>query len=164
MSVSGPRPRPRRATVLALALGVSLGAAAGLGGYTFVYARGSSYLTDDPRACANCHVMQEQYDGWTRASHRAVATCNSCHTPHDFLGKWFTKARNGFHHGFAFTTGRFAEPIRITEGNRRVTEGTCRSCHADLVRAIDTPGSGAHASPDAALRCATCHRSVGHLH
>ena len=39
---------------------VLLGAAAGLGAYTFVYARGWSCLTNDPRACANCHVMNEQ--------------------------------------------------------------------------------------------------------
>ena len=39
------------------------GVAAGVGGFTFVYARGASYLTNDPRACANCHVMNEQYAG-----------------------------------------------------------------------------------------------------
>jgi len=153
--------RPRPGAIIALILGVSFGAAAGIGGYTFVYARGDSYLTDDPRACANCHVMNEQYDAWSRSSHRAVATCNGCHTPHDFVGKWITKAKNGFHHGFAFTTDRFAEPIRITEGNRRITEAACRSCHAEVVQAID---SASHGASDEALRCATCHRSVGHLH
>jgi nitrate/TMAO reductase-like tetraheme cytochrome c subunit len=29
--------------------------------------------------------MREQFDGWLRASHRAVAVCNDCHTPHDVL-------------------------------------------------------------------------------
>ena len=62
---------------------VVLGAALGLGAYTFAYARGWSYMTDDPRACANCHVMNEQYDGWTKSSHRSVAVCNDCHVPHD---------------------------------------------------------------------------------
>ena len=60
---------------------VVLGAALGLGSYTFVYARGWSYMTDDPRACANCHVMNEQYDGWIKSSHRSVAVCNDCHVP-----------------------------------------------------------------------------------
>ena len=36
----------------------------GIGAYTFVYARGASYLTNDPAACVNCHVMREPYDGW----------------------------------------------------------------------------------------------------
>ena len=31
-----------------LALAVAVGVAAGLGGYTFVYAKGASYLTNDP--------------------------------------------------------------------------------------------------------------------
>jgi cytochrome c nitrite reductase small subunit len=55
-------------TVGAIALGAAIGLAVGVGGYTFVYARGGSYLTDDPAACANCHVMREQYDGWIKSS------------------------------------------------------------------------------------------------
>ena len=39
----------------ALVVGASLGVIAGIGGYTFVYAKGASYLTNDPAACANCH-------------------------------------------------------------------------------------------------------------
>ena len=64
-----------------------LGAALGLGSYTFAYARGWAYMTDDPRACANCHVMNEQYDGWIKSSHRSVAVCNDCHVPHSFVGQ-----------------------------------------------------------------------------
>ena len=36
-----------------------LGIALGLGAYTFAYAKGWSYLTNNPQACANCHVMNE---------------------------------------------------------------------------------------------------------
>ena len=73
-------------------LGLTLGLLLGVGGYTFIYARGASYLTNNPHACANCHVMQEQYSGWLNSSHRAVAVCNDCHTPHDVIGKYTTKA------------------------------------------------------------------------
>lgn len=45
----------------ALMLVVAIGLALGVGAYTFVYARGASYLTNDPSACVNCHVMREQY-------------------------------------------------------------------------------------------------------
>jgi cytochrome c nitrite reductase small subunit len=136
-----------------------IGIAAGVGGYTFVYARGASYLTNDPRACANCHVMNEQLDGWTKSSHRAVAVCNDCHTPPGLVAKYATKAANGFWHSFAFTTGRFHEPIRITARNHDVTERACRKCHHDLVEMIDAiPHRGAR------LSCVGCHRSVGHLH
>ena len=137
---------------------VLVGAFAGVGGYTFLYARGYSYLLDDPNACANCHVMQEQLDGWTKASHRAVATCNDCHTPHDVIGKYATKMRNGFWHSFYFTTGTFPEPIRILPRDRAITEATCRSCHGDIVEAIDAPVPGREE-----MSCIRCHASVGHM-
>src|SRR5687768_12330901 len=70
----------------------------GLGCYTFVYAQGASYLSNDPKACVNCHIMRDHYDGWLKASHHAVATCNDCHTPHEIIPKYFSKAENGFWH------------------------------------------------------------------
>ncbi|MGH7473570.1 MAG: NapC/NirT family cytochrome c, partial [Candidatus Methylomirabilales bacterium] len=57
----------------ALVIGTAIGLAVGIGAYTFVYAKGASYLTNDPAACANCHIMREHYDGWSKSSHRAVA-------------------------------------------------------------------------------------------
>ncbi len=116
----------RRLHVAILSAAVLCGVAVGLGGYTFAYARGWSYLTNDPKACINCHVMNEQYDGWSKSSHRQVAVCNDCHAPHDFVGKYSTKALNGLLHSYAFTTNDFHEPIQITERNRRITEGACR--------------------------------------
>jgi cytochrome c nitrite reductase small subunit len=142
-----------------IALGVAFGLVLGIGGYTFLYARGASYLTNDPRACANCHVMQEQFSGWIASSHRTVAVCNDCHAPHDLIGKYVTKARNGFWHSFYFTTGTFPDPIRITPRNARITEQACRNCHEPIVEAIDArPAHGRE------LSCVSCHRNVGHLH
>ena len=37
-----------------------LGIPGGVGAFTFVYAKGFSYLSSDPRACVNCHVMNQQ--------------------------------------------------------------------------------------------------------
>jgi cytochrome c nitrite reductase small subunit len=152
---------------LAAASAVAIGLAAGLGAFTFVYARGASYLTNDPAACANCHIMTEHHDAWLKSSHRAVAVCNDCHAPHTFIGKYATKARNGFWHSFYFTTGRYPDPLRITEGNRRITENACRDCHADVTEALlvsshtETPvarGDGG----DPGWSCVRCHRYVGH--
>ena len=137
----------RAGLVVAVALGIALG----LGAYTFVYARGYSYLSHDPAACANCHVMGEHFDAWNKSSHKAVATCNDCHTPHQLVGKYMTKARNGFWHSFYFTTGRYPDPLRITERNRRVTQAACRDCHTEMTAAI---------GPD--VDCVRCHRYVGH--
>lgn len=145
------------------AIGAALlcGLAAGVGLYTFAYARGASYMTDDPSACANCHVMEEQYAGWSRSSHRSVAVCNDCHTPPGFLPKYATKALNGFNHSLAFTTGRFPDPIIITPRNYRVTQSSCTKCHAAIVDSIDS--SAAHTGGEH-LNCLACHRNVGHLH
>lgn len=137
-------------------LALSLGTAVGIGGFTFVYGRGASYLTNDPGACVNCHVMNPQYSGWLQSSHRSVAVCNDCHAPHDLVGKYWTKARNGWHHSSAFTTGRFPDQLVITPANRAVTEGACRYCHADLVAAVDGPMG------DQPRECLTCHSDVGH--
>jgi cytochrome c nitrite reductase small subunit len=136
----------------------SVGILIGLGLYTFVYARGAAYLGNDPAACVNCHVMREQYDGWVKSSHRNVAKCNDCHTPHALVPKYLTKAANGWHHSVAFTSGRFPDHIQIRDRNLAVTEKACRHCHADVVHQIDTRPQGADA-----VRCTRCHESVGHL-
>ncbi|HDP34885.1 MAG TPA: cytochrome c nitrite reductase small subunit [Candidatus Hydrogenedentes bacterium] len=139
-------------------LGAVSGLGLGIGSYTFIYAKGLSYMTDAPETCANCHVMQEHYDGWIKSSHHAVAVCNDCHTPHTFLGKYWVKGMNGFHHSLAFTTGNFPDQIEIKPGNRAVTESSCRYCHADMVEQIDAFGHGPQA-----LDCIHCHNTVGHL-
>lgn len=137
-----------------IGMGACVGVALGLGGYTFLYAKGTSYLTNDPAACANCHVMNDQYSAWLKSSHRAVAVCNDCHTPHSMVGKYLTKMENGFRHSTAFTMGWFPEPIRITAGSAAVAEANCRRCHSDVVQAIEAPGEP--------LPCARCHLGVGH--
>lgn len=173
----------RRVAISAVVLAVLMGTAVGAAGFTFVYAKGASYLTDDPAACANCHVMNEQYAGWVKSSHHNVAVCNDCHTPHNFFGKYYTKALNGWHHSVAFTSGDFHEPIHIGERNLQVTEAACRSCHQDIAHAIepgllvrvpaqapegsrkeaDLRGSLHPVPKDGTLSCLRCHHSVGHL-
>jgi cytochrome c nitrite reductase small subunit len=137
-------------------LGVVVGLAIGLGLYTFVYAKGYAYLTNNPEACANCHVMQDYYSGWITSSHHTVAKCNDCHTPHNFVGKYAIKATNGFFHSLAFTSGRYPDNIRIKGYNHSVTEGTCKTCHAELTSSI----LGVHGGKD--ISCISCHFNVGH--
>ena len=56
------------ATVAVVMVGTLLGA----GGYTFVAAKGASYLSNDPQVCVACHIMREEYDGWRHGSHHEV--------------------------------------------------------------------------------------------
>ena len=139
-------------------LAATVGVLAGLGVYTFVYAKGYSYLTNDPAACANCHIMRDHYDAWTKASHRTVAGCNDCHTPAGLLPKYITKARNGFWHSLYFTMGGYPDPLRITPRNLEISEHACRKCHAEMTSSIDA--AGAHSG---SISCIRCHSTVGHL-
>jgi cytochrome c nitrite reductase small subunit len=151
----------KRDVVVSWTVGALVGLSAGVGVYTFVYAKGASYFGHEPSTCANCHVMQEQFDGWIRSSHRAVAVCNDCHAPHSLLPKFAIKGINGFRHSLAFTLGGFHEPIRITSLNRSVTEAACRHCHEDAVaNMIALPGGHGGAKGD--VSCIRCHGSVGH--
>lgn len=139
-------------------LAILFGVFVGLGGYTAYYAEGAAYLSNDPKACVNCHIMREQYDGWQKASHHEAATCNDCHLPHDFIGKYLAKAQNGYFHSKAFTLQDFPEPIRIKPKNHTILQENCVGCHEGLVSEIATnPG---HA--DQMLDCIKCHASVGH--
>jgi cytochrome c nitrite reductase small subunit len=136
---------------LALAACAALGVAIGLAGYTFHYARGSSYLSSDPKACVNCHIMRPQYESWLRSSHHEVS-CVACHLPDSFVAKYVAKAENGYHHSKGFTLQDFAEPIRIKPGNLAILEKNCRRCHDALVHAIAPEGTS----------CVRCHAFVGH--
>lgn len=127
----------------------------GIGGFTFVYAKGSSYMTNDPAACANCHVMNDYYAQWQRSSHRSVAVCNDCHTPKGLIPKYVVKARNGFWHSFYFTTGNFPDNIQITPANHKVAEASCQKCHSALTQTM-SPGHGAPTG------CVKCHGKIGH--
>ena len=144
--------------LLGIAVVWTVGLFAGLGSYTFYYAEGLSYFSNDPEACVNCHIMREQYDGWLKAPHHDVATCNDCHTPHSFLAKYLSKAENGFWHSKGFTLQDFHEPIMIRPRNSAVLQENCVGCHELIVSGINThPGD-----PQQMLDCIHCHREVGH--
>lgn len=139
-------------------MGAVWGFVVGLGTYTFHYAEGTSYLSDDPRACITCHIMRPQYEGWQKSSHHAVATCNDCHVPADPIGQYVTKLHHGYRHSKAFTLQNFHEPIRITPADLTIVENNCVRCHQALVQEIT-----AHAPAGSApAGCTRCHSDAGH--
>jgi cytochrome c nitrite reductase small subunit len=139
-------------------LAVVGGALLGLGLFTFHYAEGFSYLSSDPAACVNCHIMRPQYESWLKGSHHAVAKCVDCHLPHDFLGKYIAKAENGYHHSKGFTFQDFHEPIMIKSKNARILQENCLACHGDLVHELV---GGVNGDADE-VQCVHCHVGVGH--
>jgi cytochrome c nitrite reductase small subunit len=133
------------------------GILAGLGVFTFRYAEGFSYFSTDPKACANCHIMNDRYDSWQKGSHHAAAVCVDCHLPHALLPKLLAKADNGYRHSKGFTFQDFHEPIMITPRNSRILQENCIRCHDALVHQV--AGSAADGTE---LKCVHCHSYVGH--
>jgi len=146
------------AKLLPLALALCLGVTAGVGGYTFRYAEGLSYLSTDPKACVNCHIMQPQYDAWQKSSHHQVAVCIDCHLPQEFFAKYVAKAENGWRHGEKFTTQRFVEPIVVQAKGRAILQDNCLRCHGELVHQMASTSGDVNAQ----LACTHCHWGVGH--
>ncbi len=122
--------------------------------YTFVYAKGYSYVSDNPTACINCHVMRENFNSWNFASHKDIA-CNGCHTPENIFRKYLVKAENGFNHSLAFTLGP-PEAIQIKSRSANVVEENCIRCHKETLSAIFIQ---THKNR---RKCFTCHQNVGH--
>lgn len=141
---------------------IALGAVLGLGGFTFRYAEGLSYFSTDPKACANCHIMRRQYDGWQKASHHGVASCVDCHLPHTFFAKYLAKASNGWHHSKGFTLQDFEEPIRIKPANSAILQANCLRCHADMVHELVAGARTAGRDARDEIQCVHCHAGVGH--
>jgi cytochrome c nitrite reductase small subunit len=141
-----------------LALVVLAGTVVGLCAFTFSYAEGLSYFSTDPKACANCHIMNDQLASWSRGPHHGDAGCVDCHLPHDFFGKYLAKALNGYHHSKGFTLQDFHEPILIKPRNADILNASCVRCHGDFVHDVLVAAGAPHVE----LRCVHCHRSVGH--
>jgi cytochrome c nitrite reductase small subunit len=155
-----PKLRTRTITIAVL-----IGCVLGLGAFTFDYGEGLSYFSTDPRACDNCHIMNDEYNSWTKASHHGAAGCVDCHLPHEIIPKYIAKGENGYRHskGFTFmdtpfTSQHFHEPIMITPKNAEILQDNCLRCHADFVHDI----VGGSTSNVDAISCVHCHRSVGH--
>ncbi|MDI1290422.1 MAG: cytochrome c nitrite reductase small subunit [bacterium] len=147
-------------------LGILVGAFGGAAGYTAHYAQAKSYLSDDPKACINCHIMNEQYNGWASSSHHDRATCNDCHVPHDsVISKYYVKAKHGYRHSKGFTFQDFHEPIQITKSSRDDVIQNCVRCHESMTHEIRlaVPANGVEASDiSGGVDCIHCHASVAH--
>jgi cytochrome c nitrite reductase small subunit len=141
-------------SLLAFMVAAILGVLFGLSAYTLIYARGYSYLQDDPQVCVNCHVMKDNMNSWLASSHRTI-TCNDCHLPHQLVPKYLVKAEHGLAHSWAFT---FTQPqvIRIKDRSLEVVQHNCAECHREVIEATFL------ASEVEPRRCSLCHPGSGH--
>lgn len=137
----------------------------GLGGYVVFESKAFSYLSADPKVCANCHVMNTQYATWQHSSHVQTATCVECHLPtKGFVRKYMAKARDGFNHTVAFTFSTYSNSIRISDNAAERVQENCVRCHNQLVSIVKsgiTQGT-LHIKKDSQRKCWSCHVDVPH--
>jgi cytochrome c nitrite reductase small subunit len=143
---------------------VALGAGVGLLVLIFHVSRASSYLSDNPQTCVNCHVMAPQYATWFHSRHRQVATCNDCHVPHDNpIRHYAFKASDGARHAFMFTFRLEPQVIRIHSAGQRVVQENCIRCHDAAVHATELMAvRGDDVGAEDGLRCWACHQETPH--
>ncbi len=143
---------------------IALGVLLGLGACIFHISNASSYLTDKPETCINCHVMNTQYATWKHSSHKEAATCVDCHVPHDnVFNKYLFKAKDGLRHATVFTLRAEPEAIIIKEEGTAVVQQNCQRCHSSLIEETQTLGATAHEVEHGGGKlCWDCHKEVPH--
>ena len=145
---------------------ISVLVVAAMAGYTIKISKATSYLSSDPRACINCHVMNTQYATWQHSSHKDVG-CVECHLPtDDIVEKYKAKAIDGFNHSLAFTLGNYDPAIKISDYGAERVQKNCISCHDGLTSEIRNNYHRNHPFKDEPMhqrqKCWECHKSVPH--
>lgn len=144
---------------------IALGVLTGLILLVLYVGNATSYLSDKPETCVNCHVMFPQYTSWQHSSHARVATCNDCHVPHNnIISKYMFKASDGLRHTTMFTLRLEPQVIKIKEAGREVVEENCERCHEHLLGYYHSTGSGRENEDDeeSEVMCWSCHKEVPH--
>lgn len=143
---------------------VAVGAFFGLGFYVLRLSNAASYLSDDPQACVNCHLMNPQYITWNHSSHREVAHCNDCHVPHNnVFSKYYFKAKDGLYHASIFTLRAEPQVIKAKHASLEVIQDNCIRCHQDQVTDAKMAGFvDDHFGKRTDRTCWECHRDVPH--
>ncbi len=137
---------------------VLMGACVGLGLFAIVISEAASYMSDDPNACINCHIMIPQYATWRKSSHGRFTTCNDCHVPHDNeLRKIWFKANDGLRHATIFTLRTEPQVIQAIPASMKVIQENCIRCHGPQVHQAVTP-----INSEFERSCIDCHREVPH--
>lgn len=141
------------------------GILAGLGIYAIYMSRAYSYLSNDPSACVNCHIMSPYYQSWNHSSHAQWGTCNDCHVPQDnvFRGYAF-KAVDGLYHSAVFTIKGEPQVIRPREASNKVIMENCIRCHTQLNSEFVKTGMITYTDTQKGegKACWDCHTQVPH--
>ncbi len=142
---------------------ILIGIACGLGLIVLQSSKATSYLSDEPSTCVNCHIMAPQYATYNHSSHREWATCNDCHVPHNnVFNKYYFKAKDGLRHATIFTLRREPQVIFIHEEGKEVVHQNCIRCHSKLLDVDAKLAQNQYSHERSERRCVECHREVPH--
>jgi len=143
---------------------ILLGVLVGLILFTLHLGRATSYLSDKPEACVNCHVMAPYFATWQNSSHGRFTVCNDCHVPQDnIFAKYFFKASDGLRHSYMFTFRLEPQVIRIHEAGRNAVQKNCIRCHSEQIHPISVRAITAQSIQEHGEGyCWDCHRETPH--
>lgn len=140
-----------------------LGLIAGLIFFILYISKAHSYLSDNPKACINCHVMAPEYSTWAHSSHGRNTVCNDCHVPHDnFVRKYYFKAMDGLRHATIFSWRAEPQVITMLKPGQTVVQENCIRCHDDLNSVVGTAVTAKQARHGDGKLCWDCHKDVPH--
>ena len=133
-----------------------LAAVIALGFFAFV-TDAPAYGGSEPETCANCHVMDSQYENWYHAPHENFTECVDCHLPHEnVVAYYLEKGHQGAKDVYAFTTGNIPVQIRASDKTKGIIQTNCLRCHEQTVESV-VMGAQPYDR-----YCWDCHRGVSH--
>lgn len=108
--------------------------------------------TARPDFCAQCHVMESNYEAWIHAGAHRRARCVDCHLPNRNPGlHYLWKTLHGAKDAVLFYSGRVPARIVLSAHGEGVLKENCVRCHETAVEVIDTE-----------RKCWSCHRRISH--
>ena len=133
-------------------LGLLIVAAIAVGGFVSFGPPGLYARSGTPEFCAQCHVMEAQYEDWFHNGGHRRQKCIDCHLPNDSMARHLVlKGMTGMWDSYVFYSGRVPDTIKITEKGAAIVQENCNRCHEQIVSMIKEDRN-----------CWTCHRRLSH--
>lgn len=105
-----------------------------------------------PAFCAQCHVMEPQYENWFHNGGHRRQKCIECHLPNDGIARHMAlKGITGMWDSFVFYSGRVPDTIKISQSGAAIVQENCKRCHEQTVSMIKEDRN-----------CWSCHRRLSH--
>jgi cytochrome c nitrite reductase small subunit len=133
-------------------LGLLVLVLAGVGAFVSFGPPGLYAKSGTPEFCAQCHVMEGEYENWFHNAGHRRQKCIECHLPNDNAARHLAlKGMTGMWDSFVFYSGRVPETIQISKDGAAIVKENCIRCHEQMVSRINEDRD-----------CWQCHRRLSH--